>query len=129
MTRFSSGAFWISVLLFPAPSEAAARQQDVDSPVEVRLSEWKIEMPGSLPAGSTRFKVVNAGTKKHTFKIEGPGIEKKLAKDLKAGETGELSVDLKPGTYHVNCPIGFGAHKRKGMASTLTVTENPKSAR
>jgi uncharacterized cupredoxin-like copper-binding protein len=91
--------------------------------VEVKLSEWKIDMPAGIPAGPTVFKVKNVGNKKHNFKIEGPGIERQLPRDLKAGETGVLELDLKPGTYQVICPVGLGYHKRKGMNLKLVVTQ------
>ena len=91
------------------------------APVEVKLSEWKIEMPATLPAGPTTFKVANTGQKTHTLKIQAKGFEQKLSNDLKPGENGEMTVNLKPGTYDVTCPIGFGAHKKHGMQVTLTV--------
>lgn len=41
--------------------------------------------------------------------------------DLKPGESGELKVTLKPGTYLIFCNIK--SHYEAGMASTLTVTQ------
>src|SRR5262249_14109756 len=90
-----------------------------DNTVNVTLSEYKINMPTSLPAGPTTFKVTNSGNKKHTFKIEGSGIEEKLKSDLKENESGMLRVDLKPGTYKVTCPVMD--HTEKGMTLELTV--------
>jgi uncharacterized cupredoxin-like copper-binding protein len=87
--------------------------------VEVKLTEYKIEMPASVSAGATTFKVTNTGKDTHGFEIEGNGIEQALKPRLKKGESGSLQVDLKPGTYKVYCPV-LG-HKRRGMSLDLTV--------
>ena len=87
--------------------------------VEVKLTEYKIEMPASVSAGARTFKVTNTGDETHGFEIEGNGIEMALKPRLKKGESGSLQVDLKPGTYKVYCPV-FG-HKRRGMSLDLTV--------
>jgi uncharacterized cupredoxin-like copper-binding protein len=87
--------------------------------VEVKLTEYKIEMPASVSAGATTFKVTNTGEETHGFEIEGNGIEIALKPRLKKGESGSLQVDLKPGTYKVYCPV-LG-HKRRGMSLDLTV--------
>jgi uncharacterized cupredoxin-like copper-binding protein len=92
-----------------------------DNTVNVTLSEYKIDMPSSLPAGPTTFNVTNAGSKKHTFKIEGNGIEEKLKSSLNEKESGALHVDLKPGTYKVTCPAM--GHTHKGMTMELKVTQ------
>ncbi len=105
----------------PASSSSVAAGQ----PVTVNLTEWKIEMPTSLQAGARTLKITNSGTETHNLKIQGQGLEKALSKNLKPGETGELQVDLKPGTYKVYCPVGAGptSHDSKGMAFQLVVTE------
>lgn len=87
--------------------------------VEVKLTEYKIEMPALIGAGATTFNVTNTGTDTHGFEIEGSGIEKALKPRLKDGEKGSLQVDLKPGTYKVYCPV-IG-HKWHGMSIDLTV--------
>ena len=92
-----------------------------DNPVNVTLSEYKIDMPSSLPAGPTTFHITNSASKKHTLKIEGNGIEEKLKSSLKEKESGTLQVDLKPGTYKVTCPVM--GHTHKGMSMELKVTQ------
>ena len=87
--------------------------------VEVRLTEYKIEMPTPIGAGVTTFNVTNTGNETHGFEIEGNGIDKALKPRLKNGESGSLQVDLKPGTYKVYCPV-IG-HKWHGMSLDLTV--------
>jgi uncharacterized cupredoxin-like copper-binding protein len=98
---------------------AAAVPDTAKGSVEVKLTEYKIEMPASVRAGATTFKVTNTGEETHGFEIEGNGIEKALKPRLKNGESGSLQVDLKPGTYKVYCPV-LG-HKRRGMSLDLTV--------
>ena len=88
-------------------------------PVEVRLSEYAVEMPSTLPAGPTAFLVRNEGRKNHSFKIQGPGIDDMLEAVVKPHETGNLRVTLQPGEYKVYCPIG--SHAAKGMTRTLVV--------
>ena len=86
--------------------------------LEVKLSEYKIEMPKTVPAGGTTFKVSNTGKEMHNFEIEGNGIEKRVGK-LNPGETKTLLVELKPGKYEVYCPVP--GHKSHGMSLDLTV--------
>jgi uncharacterized cupredoxin-like copper-binding protein len=103
-----------------ADTKTAADMPDsAKGSVEVKLTEYKIEMPVSVSAGATTFKVTNTGKETHGFEIEGNGIEKALKPRLKKGESGSLQVDLKPGTYEVYCPV-LG-HKRRGMSLNLTV--------
>jgi uncharacterized cupredoxin-like copper-binding protein len=98
---------------------ASAVRNTEGASVEVKLTEYKIDMPASIDAGTTTFKVTNAGEETHGFEIEGNAIEKALKPRLKKGESGSLQVDLKPGTYKAYCPV-YG-HKAKGMSVDLTV--------
>jgi uncharacterized cupredoxin-like copper-binding protein len=91
--------------------------------IEVRLTEYAIEMPASLPAGTTTFAIHNEGKKTHSFGIEGEGIHEMLPSPLRAGKTADLQVTLKPGKYRIHCPIGN--HESKGMSAELTVTAAP----
>ncbi|MDP9010468.1 MAG: cupredoxin domain-containing protein [Pseudomonadota bacterium] len=87
--------------------------------VDVKLTEYKIEMPLSVAAGTKTFNVINTGVETHGFEVEGNGIEKALKPRLKKGESGSLQVTLTPGTYKVYCPV-FG-HKSRGMTVDLIV--------
>jgi uncharacterized cupredoxin-like copper-binding protein len=98
---------------------AATAPNSAKGSVEVRLTEYKIEMPALIGAGATTFNVTNMGNETHGFEIEGNGIETALKPRLKKGEGGSLQVDLKPGTYKVYCPV-IG-HKWHGMSLDLTV--------
>lgn len=91
--------------------------------VGVTLNEFAINMPTELPAGPTRFNVTNVGNgPPHNFVIEGNGISERLSANLDRQTSGQLTLDLAPGTYTVFCPVGDGAHRSQGMELTLTVT-------
>lgn len=98
--------------------------------------------PATVKAGPATFHVHNdAMTEEHEMivvKLKSPDDkiplntakhrvdEKKLKSlgevaDLKPGKDGELSVDLKPGTYLVFCNIK--GHYEAGMQNKLTVTK------
>jgi uncharacterized cupredoxin-like copper-binding protein len=87
--------------------------------VEVTLTEYLITMPDTVPRGVTDLHITNAGKENHNFLIEGNGISAKLANDLTRGDDATITLDLKPGTYSINCPVD--EHKQKGMKRTLAV--------
>ena len=87
--------------------------------ISVTMTEYHFEMPATAKAGKTTFVIKNAGRKEHAFEIKGEGIDQKLSPNPKPGQTGSLTVDLKPGTYTINCPLPF--HTMRGMKTTLTV--------
>jgi len=76
-------------------------------------------MADVLHPGRQTFKIANGGKETHNFVIEGAGLSLKLASDLARGDTAEMPVDLKPGTYTIYCPID--GHRGKGMQRTVTV--------
>jgi uncharacterized cupredoxin-like copper-binding protein len=104
---------------FPDAETVATATNSAKGAVEVKLTEYKIEMPILIGTGATTFNVTNTGNETHGFEIEGNGIEKALKPRLKRGENGSLQVDLKPGTYKVYCPV-IG-HKWHGMSLDLIV--------
>jgi len=89
--------------------------------VEVKLVDFSIQMPNTLPAKQTNFRVTNNGQTAHNFEIEGQGIEKKFDQNLQPGATESLMVDLKAGEYTIYCPVGN--HAERGMKTMLTVTQ------
>jgi uncharacterized cupredoxin-like copper-binding protein len=89
--------------------------------VEVKLTEFTIEMPTTVPVGPVTFSVTNAGTMEHNFEVEGQGIEKKFDTNLKPGETRSLRVDLPAGTYTIYCPVDD--HQKRGMQLELKVAQ------
>src|SRR5205814_259444 len=90
--------------------------------VAVRLSEWKIQMArDTVAAGPVTFSVKNFGTMSHGFHVKGQGVDKETPA-IAAGQSGSLTVTLKPGTYEIYCPMSEQSHKIAGMAAKLTVT-------
>jgi len=87
--------------------------------IDVQLTEYEIRMPDSLPAGRVHFKIANAGKQAHNFVIEGPGVSQKLDSNLSRGDTGEMTFDLKAGSYTVYCPVD--GHRGRGMQRTVVV--------
>ena len=104
----------------PASSKASAEPTSMERTVEVRLTEYKIEMPLQLSAGRTLFKVTNVGDMFHRFEIEGKGIEEEIESGIDAGQTKTLKVDLKPGAYEVYCSVH--GHKKAGMSLKVQVS-------
>jgi uncharacterized cupredoxin-like copper-binding protein len=102
----------------PVSGSGSAAQQG--AMVNVTLSDFKIDMPPSIPAGPTNFVVRNNGNSAHNFKIEGGSMNEQLPADLMSGEVRTLHVDMAPGTYTIYCPVRD--HKDKGMKMQLTVT-------
>ena len=101
---------------------AVVRPRTSPTAVDVRLSEWKVEVSAAaIPAGAVVFHVANGGQIEHAFEVEGKGLERRTA-PIAAGASGTLNVTLKPGRYELYCPVGNGAHKQAGMKATITVT-------
>jgi len=117
--------FYLIALIFLGCTAAMAAETDKASQaVDVRLSEYAIDMPHTLPPGPTTFTLHNVGRKSHRFKLQGPGIEADLmSAAVDPGHTGSLEVTLQPGEYKVFCPIG--SHAVKGMTMTLVVAAKP----
>ena len=103
----------------PAEKDEPASRGTPASPTqEVHLIEYAVHIPQTVPAGAIAFNIENGGKEDHAFEIEGNGIEEKT-QPIKRGESAALTVNLKPGTYTVYCPIKD--HPKKGMKTTITV--------
>jgi plastocyanin len=85
----------------------------------VELTEYAIHMPQTLSAGPQHFKITNSGKQNHNFVVMGTGVSAQLPDDLTRGDSADITVDLKPGTYTVFCPVD--GHRSKGMETTITV--------
>lgn len=89
--------------------------------VGVKLSEWKVELSErTVAAGAVTFTIANTGTIPHAFEIEGQGIERETAV-IQPGASATLTLQLKPGSYEVYCPVGQDSHKKLGMDAHLNV--------
>jgi plastocyanin len=103
-----------------AAAPAATAGSTAAGDVTATESEFKIELSSStLTAGAHVIDITNSGQFKHNITIDGPGVEDATSGDIQAGQTGQLSVTLQPGTYEVYCSVP--THKGKGMDMTITV--------
>ena len=85
------------------------------------LSETEYKLDPADPtakAGQVTLAVKNDGSVTHNLEIEGNGVEE-VTNDLSPGDSDDLTVDLKPGSYEIYCAID--SHKDMGMEGTLTV--------
>lgn len=105
----------------PTPTlPANTRAQDRD--VNVSLTEWKIDPSRTVvPAGKVRFLVENLGNTVHSFRIVGGKVDAST-EVFGPGESRLLVVDLAPGEYRLDCPVG--RHTELGMEATITVVGN-----
>lgn len=104
--------------IIPEKDEQGSTPVAASPTQEVHLIEYMVHMPATLSAGRTGFNVENGGKEDHAFVIEGNGVREET-EVLKKGGTSSVTVDLKPGTYTVYCPVRD--HAQKGMKTTLTV--------
>jgi plastocyanin len=75
----------------------------------------------SFTPGTYTFVVTNDGQVLHSLEIKGPGVNgQKLAQSLGPGQSGNLTVTLRRGSYDVFCQIG--RHRRLGMIVIIHVT-------
>ncbi len=96
--------------------------------VDVKLSEWKVELSSrSITAGPVTFTVTNTGTIPHAFELEGQGIEQETTV-IQPGSSATLTLTLKPGTYEAYCPVGNDSHKKLGMQADLKVVRAADAA-
>jgi uncharacterized cupredoxin-like copper-binding protein len=88
--------------------------------LQIAEQEWSLDpsSPTVAAAGEVTIHVVNDGSFGHALEIDGNGVEEETA-TLSAGDSADLTVTLKPGTYEIYCPIGN--HREQGMEGTLTV--------
>lgn len=105
----------------PPQREVPSTRVTAATPLQARLElqEYEIRMPDALAAGRHSFTVVNSGTQNHSLIIDGNGLRTRLPQPLTRGDSSQLDVDLKPGTYTFYCPVDD--HKGKGMTRTVTV--------
>jgi plastocyanin len=87
--------------------------------VKVVETDYEIDpSEPTVPAGTVTFEIVNDGEAPHNIEIEGNGVEE-VSDTFNAGDSGELTVELEPGTYDFYCAID--GHKDLGMDGELTV--------
>ena len=70
-------------------------------------------------SGEDTFVLTNDASVPHNLEIEGNGVEAGPTDTISGGQTAQLKVDLKPGTYTFFCAVP--GHREAGMEGTLTV--------
>jgi len=82
--------------------------------VEVKLTDQDIQMPRVVPSGDVEFRISNVGTRDHSMKVVGSGIEIESS-DVQPGETGSLKMTIPPGAgFNVFCAVGDHTSREKG---------------
>ncbi len=95
--------------------------------IQVKETEFKLE-PAEITLdkpGTYVFKAVNSGDTVHALEVEGEGIEEET-EEIEPGQSAELEVKLKAGTYELYCPVG--GHAQEGMEGKLTVKEGSEGS-
>ena len=90
--------------------------------IRIEETEFRLE-PAEITLdkpGTYVLEAVNSGDTVHALEVEGQGIEEKT-EEIQPGQSAQLKVELKAGTYELYCPVG--GHKEEGMEGTLTVKE------
>jgi uncharacterized cupredoxin-like copper-binding protein len=103
------------------PAEAAPPAAGGQT-VKVSEKEFSIALAGGnkLKSGKYTFAVDNAGKIQHDLAIEGNGIKETKTPLIDAGQSKDLSVDLKPGKYTFYCTVP--GHEQSGMKVAVTVS-------
>jgi uncharacterized cupredoxin-like copper-binding protein len=97
-----------------------------ESPIStIRVNETEMSLdPSEITLdrpGTYVFRAVNTGNVVHALRIEGNGIEEQSTRNIGPGESADLQVNLRPGSYELDCPVDN--HEEQGMRGTVTVRE------
>jgi hypothetical protein len=88
--------------------------------IQVTEREYRLSASiRTLPAGTVRLVVHNAGRIAHRLSIAGPGLSTRTTPTIAPGATRALTVTLGRGSFKLWCPIG--SHASLGMKTTLTL--------
>jgi plastocyanin len=89
--------------------------------VDVVLKNFSITITGgdTLAPGTYTFHVTNSGPLSHNLTVEGPGVSGQATPTFAAGQSQDLTVTLKNGTYEFFCSVP--GHKQAGMDVNVTV--------
>jgi uncharacterized cupredoxin-like copper-binding protein len=89
--------------------------------IEVKESEWKIQLPATkeLSQGQYTFHVTNVGKVPHDFVVAGPQVSRVKTPAIPPGKSTDLIVPLATGNYTVYCSIP--GHRKLGMEAQISV--------
>lgn len=88
--------------------------------VTVTEKDFSIDFSrADFKAGTYTFKVSNQGKFPHNLTVDGPGVTDKASSTVPGGQSGEVTVTLKSGSYEMYCSVDH--HKDKGMQKTIKV--------
>jgi uncharacterized cupredoxin-like copper-binding protein len=115
-------------------AKAQAAEQPAGAPaggaktVKVTEKEFAIALAGGdkLTPGRYTFAVDNTGKIQHDLTITGGSIKGTKTPLIDAGQSKDLSVDLKPGTYKFFCSVP--GHEQSGMKVKVTVAGGAAAA-
>jgi plastocyanin len=106
------------------PTEAATEQSSSGSATKLAIAadpggaKKFTKSSYETTAGSVEVDFANQSQLPHAVEIEGNGVEEET-ETVSGQDAPPLTVDLKPGTYTIYCPVGD--HRAAGMEATLTV--------
>ena len=116
----------------PAPTEAATTAAPTDTPAAQEATGGAAELkiaadPGgakaftekelTADAGKVTIEFANESQLPHAVEIE--GVDGGETETVTGADAPPITVDLKPGTYDFDCPVGD--HRAAGMEGKLTV--------
>ncbi|MFF4015781.1 copper-binding protein [Streptomyces sp. NPDC001843] len=109
----------------PSPSSSpssspSASGKPMGTTVTVQMTEYKLTLSSkTFKSGDYTFVAENKGHIAHSLEVEGQGGDVRLPHDLAPGQSAQLRVTLKNGSYELYCPVD--GHKDLGMKTDITV--------
>jgi plastocyanin len=110
-----------ALMALPCALVAQSAPATPAKPIDVTLSEWKIQMPSdTLAAGPVTFRITNAGGISHAFYVLGGNVAEGT-KEIAAKQSATFKLKLEPGEYEIYCPMSDQSHKMAGMSRRIVV--------
>jgi len=103
--------------------EGGAVTLKAGSVLEVSAKEYSFD-PAAVVlngAGALRIRLENDGSLAHNLKLKRGGDEVGGTSSLPSGDSGDATVDVRPGRYELICTVGD--HAELGMTGELQVKE------